>query len=72
MKSITQLRDQLLKIEAGKVQVNAAQMGEILSIISDILYDEANDPEIDLYRSSAVCLYENGMRRAKEASNGQA
>jgi hypothetical protein len=57
IKNITDLRNELLKREAGKKQVNAAQMNEILRILSDLVHEDPVMP--------VAVLLNNGKRRAK-------
>lgn len=56
IKNITELKKELLRREGGKKEVNAAQMGEILSILSDMIFDDG---------SAILILHKNGKRRAK-------
>lgn len=45
------LRDQLLKAEAGKAQVNAAQMNEVISKLIAIAQSEQGESMITLLRT---------------------
>lgn len=56
MKTITELRDLILKLEKGNKQVDSAQMNEVLAIMSDLAYK--NVPVADI-------LYKNGEKRAQ-------
>ena len=58
-KNITALRNELLIREAGKRQVDAAQMGEVLARLSDLLLELKEPSEV------YVLLYKNARRRAK-------
>ncbi len=59
MKNITELKKELLKREAGKKQVNVAQMGEILSHLSDIIVEKK-------FITVSSILINNGRRRQRD------
>ena len=59
IKNITQLRNELLKREAGKRQVDVAQMNDVLAVLCDLLL-ELDEPSM-VY----VILHKNAVRRSK-------
>jgi len=62
MKTIKQLASEIAKKEGKKSNVKIGDVREILSILSDMIYDEMSP----LYEGGAfTSLYQNGKRRAK-------
>lgn len=61
IKTIKGLASAIAKREGKKVQVNIAQINEILGVLSDIFYE-------DIYYklSPEDILFENGKKRAKK------
>ena len=67
MKTIRQIASQIANLEGKKSQARIGDIREILSILSDIIYQSATPLKIP---SSSVCiaLYLNGEKRAKKQS----
>lgn len=57
IKTIKGLASAIAKREGKKVQVNIAQINEILSVLSDIFFE---------HNGGAWILYNNGLKRAKK------
>jgi hypothetical protein len=63
MKTIKELASAIAKKEGKKSQARIGDIREILSILSDMLFDEKNDRLDDL----VTILYKNGRKRAKKS-----
>lgn len=63
--TIKKLAKLISKHEGKKVQVNIAQINEILGVLSDLIYKECTSDE---YTYSVICyqLYNNGLKRANK------
>ena len=62
--NIKQLASEIAKREGKKSQARIGEIREILSLISDLLYEELSSP--DSPSGFTECLYLNGKRRARK------
>lgn len=60
--TFNEIASKIANSEGKKVQTSMGNVREILSIISDLIYEDANVSTI---------LYENGLRRSKEGLKGK-